>query len=79
MTTAWELRRGETLLGFVTIAGGDFPWHYADFVATPAFAELKRLFDRAAELMDSDREAWEEAQDAVDALGIRLVDQRTGR
>jgi hypothetical protein len=79
MTTTWELRKGETLLGFVTIYGGDFPWHYAHFATTPAFADVKPLFDRAAQLLDSDDEAWEDAYKAVDALDVRLVDQRTGR
>jgi len=77
-TKSWELIRGETVLGVVTINGGDFPWLYADFAATPAFAEVKPLFDRAAQLLDSDDETWEEAYAAVDALGVRLMNLRTG-
>jgi hypothetical protein len=80
MNTTWELKRGATTLGFVTIYGGDFPWHDAHFTAAPAFAEVKPLFDRAAQLLDSgDVEAWEGACDAVDALGVRLVEPSTGR
>jgi hypothetical protein len=48
-----EQRRN--VLGFMTINGGDFPWLYVDFA--PAFAEVKPLFDRAAQLLDSDDEA----------------------
>jgi hypothetical protein len=77
-TTAWELRSGDTLLAVVTITGGDFPWLLGDFAA-PAFAEVKPLFDRAAQLLDSDDDTWEEAYAAVAALGVRLVDPRTGR
>ena len=72
------MRSEDTILGFVTINGGDFPWLYADFAAAHAFAEVKPLFDRAAPLFDSDDEAWEEAYEAVDTLGIRLVNLRIG-
>jgi hypothetical protein len=77
-TTTWELRSGDPLLGVVTVTGGDFPWLYGDFAATPAFATVKPLFDRAAQLLDSDDDTWDDAYAAVDALGVRLVDPRTG-
>jgi putative SOS response-associated peptidase YedK len=80
VTTTWELRSGETLLGLVTISGGDFPWTFAHLTAAAAFAEVQPLFDRAAHLLDSgDVEAWEDAQAAVDALDLRLLEQNTGR
>ncbi|NJP95035.1 hypothetical protein HCN51_37315 [Nonomuraea sp. FMUSA5-5] len=44
----------------------DMPWMHGTFVAGPAFAKVKPLFDRELELLerdDDDLEAWEAAYD----------------
>jgi len=68
-----RLYRGGRLLGELTHTHDDMPWHHGTFAPTPAFEEVRPLFDRDLELLNADRmDEWEAAWEAVAALGLRL-------
>jgi hypothetical protein len=67
------LKQGDTLLGEMVQFDYDFPWDRCRFSPTPAFAELKPLFDRENELLDMPVEDRDDAYDEnVDALALRI-------
>jgi len=41
---AWQLRRGDEVLGDITITDADFPWLSGRFVPRPGFAAVAPLF-----------------------------------
>jgi hypothetical protein len=69
----WHLRRGEEVLGEITITEADFPWLRGSFIARAGFAEVAPLFTEEIALgevtLDSDRvadiEAWEAAYERI--------------
>ncbi|GLZ29723.1 hypothetical protein Lesp02_19130 [Lentzea sp. NBRC 105346] len=64
--TVWHLRRGDELLGTITITDGDFPWLSGRFAPEPGFAEFAPLFAEELALLESeDWEAWEAAYDRI--------------
>ena len=54
----WQLRRGDELLGEVTIEGADFLWLHGIFAPQPGFAQVAPLFAdelvKLESLMDGD-------------------------
>lgn len=69
----WQLRRGDELLGEITITEVDFPWLGGSFAAGSGFAEVASLFaeefalTKVIEEDDSaaDIDAWEAAYDRI--------------
>ncbi|MEV7228074.1 MULTISPECIES: hypothetical protein [Polymorphospora] len=72
----WQLRRGDEVLGEITVTDADFPWLGGCFAARPGFAEVAPLFAEevalATVLEDDDSaaavEAWETAYDRITTL-----------
>ncbi|GAA2215669.1 hypothetical protein GCM10009850_111370 [Nonomuraea monospora] len=74
----WRVLCGDELCGEIVVGDMDMPWMHGTFVAGPAFAKVKPLFDRELELLeqdDDDPEAWEAAYDQV-AQAVRLISPR---
>lgn len=69
----WRLRRGDVVLGEITIDGGDFPALHGKFVPNPEFAEYRPVFDA----LSTAAEEIDESADAVDELHERLNDELT--
>ncbi len=68
------------LLGHVQVLGTDDPWLEGTFVPSPAFEELRDLFERETSLAnDQIITLWEEAAAAIEALGIQLEDEEGHR
>lgn len=69
----WQLRRGDEVLGEITITDADFPWLRGSFVARAGFAEVASLFAEELALseviLDDDSkaaiDAWETAYDRI--------------
>jgi len=61
----WQLRRGDVLLGEITITEPDWPWLYGRFVAEEAFEAVASLF--AEELTLSQVINHDDSEEAVDA------------
>ncbi|MGW3353288.1 hypothetical protein ACWDA3_59230 [Nonomuraea rubra] len=71
----WRVLCGDELCGEIVVDDMDMPWVHGSFVAGPAFAKAKPLFDRELELLeqdDADPAAWEAAYDQV-AEAVSLV------
>ena len=74
----WQLRRGDEVMGEITITEADFPWLSGSFVARAGFAEVAALFAEELALStviaDDDSaanvEAWEAAY-------VRIVETMT--
>jgi hypothetical protein len=72
----WQLRRGDEVLGEITITEVDFPWLHGSFAARPEFAEFAPLFAEELKLTealeDSDaddlNEAWEAAYHRINVM-----------
>lgn len=72
MGEVWRLYQGEVLLGTLKV-WREMPWLSGKFHPTPAFEPLRPLFQREIDLLNAEEhEAWEEAYDAIDALGLSL-------
>jgi hypothetical protein len=66
-------------LGHVRIDRKDDAWAEGLFQPAPSFAEFRELFDREAHLRRQQIiPLWEEAVDALDALGIQVVEEGKG-
>ena len=84
----FELFRGDVLLGVVTLAPAEceFPWQVGYLVPSPAYGEVKSLFDREAEASraayESDSvEAWRAADEILAEVlepGVRLKGPQGG-
>ena len=69
----YQLFRGERRLGDLTRIDADFPWWSGIFEPTPAFEEVRPLFDREREQLEADAiEEWGQVWDAIAAPGLRL-------
>jgi putative SOS response-associated peptidase YedK len=69
----YRLYRGDRLLGTLNRTGADMPWHLGTFEPTPAFEEVRPLFERELALLNADRmDEWMTAWGEVTALGLRL-------
>jgi hypothetical protein len=76
----WHLRRGDEVLGDITITDADFPWLSGRFAPRPGFAAVAPLFaeelarSRATEDDDSaaNLQAWETAYERI-AATVSLV------
>jgi len=66
-------------LGHVRIDRKDDTWAEGHFSPAPSFAEFRELFDREAHLRHQQIiPLWEKAVDALDALGIQVVEEGKG-
>ena len=75
----YRLYRADVLLGTLTHTDDDFPWHNGTFDPTPAFEDVRPLFDRELALLNAGRMdelelAWKEFA----ALGLRMRSVATG-
>jgi hypothetical protein len=76
----FQLKRGEELLGVLRPCGNDFPWVMCSFEPTESFAEVEPLFEEELRLLDAEEmEAWERAYGRVTSLGLRLIDEESGK
>lgn len=67
----WQLRRGDELVGEITVEVPDFPWLSGTFTPTPAFEEVKPLFDEELALLEAEEPAWERAYRRInDSLSL---------
>src|SRR5262245_55380565 len=63
-------------LGHVQIEDLDDPWAQGPFTPSAAFEDFRELFEREARLRhDQVIPLWEEAADAIDALGMQVVEE----
>jgi hypothetical protein len=65
---------GPTILAHISDVVPDMPWWEADFAPTPAFDEVRPLFDTARAL--GDRESWDEWEAVwreIRDRGVRLA------
>jgi hypothetical protein len=67
----WRLLKQDELVGEIVIEQGDFPWLSGRFVAAPAFATWKPLFDRELALMEE--EDWDEWETIVAEIRDNLL------
>ncbi|MFJ3794640.1 hypothetical protein [Kitasatospora sp. NPDC090091] len=67
----WRLSQQDELVGEIVIEGGEFPWLSGRFVATPAFADWKPLFDREIALLEE--EDWDRWEPIVDEISCKLI------
>jgi hypothetical protein len=80
MPEVFHLMRGDTLLGVLHVSELDFPWLMCRFEPTPAFEEIRPLFEQELKLSNSedwqeeDSQAWEDIYQRIMDLGIRLDD-----
>jgi hypothetical protein len=66
-------------LGHVRIERLEDPWAEGPFTPATAFAEFRQLFEREAELRkDQIIPLWEQAADAIEALGIQVIEEGGG-
>jgi len=75
--TSWQLWQGDILLGTLVLTHLDQPFVYASFEATEAFEDVRGLFDEELRLLEDATtdvlmDAWGEAYDRVDSLGLSL-------
>jgi hypothetical protein len=64
-------------LGHVRVERLNDSWAEGPFTPTSTYAEFHQLFERADQLAkDQIVPLWEEAADAIDALGIQVIDDR---
>ena len=79
VNTILYLKRGDTILGKLTLYEVNQPWFNCKFEPTESFAEVKHLFDKRLNMMDTaDAEEWEEADIQFDAMNLRLVYESSG-
>lgn len=73
MITIFLLCRDDQLLGELTASSPDFPWHQGNFHPTPAFEEVRSLFERELVLMNAEKWVeWEAVWTAIYDLGVKL-------
>ncbi len=72
-----ELSRGGTLLGTLYPRDAEMFWSVYEFEATPAFEEVRPLFEAELGVVEAEGEfgvgAWEEIWERILDLGVRLV------
>jgi hypothetical protein len=70
----WELRKGEALLGILTLKDQDMFWFSCDFSATPEFEPYRNLFAQEAQLLDTaeDETRFEALYAEIGALNLSL-------
>jgi hypothetical protein len=76
MSVAWKLMRKDSLLGVLWEETQDQPFFGYRFEPTPAFDDVKPLFDEELALLNENRlseEDWGVAYEKIDALGLTLV------
>ena len=78
-----NLYAGGTLLGTLKYKYLAMPWFFCDLSSTEAFEEVKSLFDKEVELLNSDnfgqnQGAWEEKMAQIDDLTLSLIEVNTG-
>ncbi len=67
---SWELRKGDILLGILTMKNQDMNLMLCDFACTPEFERYRSLFTEEYHLLETEgvREAWEMAYAKITAL-----------
>ena len=69
----WQVRRGDEVLGEITVANSDFPWLSGSFAARPEFAQVAPQFVEelalSTAILEDDSEAavdaWEAAYERI--------------
>ncbi|MEV6283290.1 hypothetical protein [Kribbella sp. NPDC051770] len=65
----WHLKRGDELVAALVVVGADYPWLQAHVEPTPAFDDVKHLFEQ----LESDEDAWASATAEIRST-LTLVD-----
>lgn len=69
----WYLTQGETVHGTLRDCRVDMPWFVCHFEATAAFGPFRALFEEDARLLENEEmDAWEEAAERIQQLGLVL-------
>ena len=72
--TEYQLRRGDELLGTLTLITPDFPWMFCKFEPCDSFTEIRALFEEELRLLDrEDWVAWEQAYEKIRELSLQLM------
>ncbi len=70
----WELRRGDVLVGTLTITDQDSPWYSARFERTEAYAPYDAVFVEGNDVRSGDDQAaWSQWRQQIQNLELRLV------
>ncbi|AVH57533.1 MULTISPECIES: hypothetical protein [Streptomyces] len=75
----WQLRRGDEVIGRMTLEAIDMFWHDCRFEASTGWPTLKPFVEASrAAWKQGDTEAALEADEAIYALGLELVPEDGG-
>jgi hypothetical protein len=71
----WELRKGDILLGTLTLNDVDMFWLYCSFIPTPAFEPFKPFFTQEYRLLDTEgvTDAWVSVYAQITSLRLSLT------
>src|SRR4030095_6764029 len=73
-TDIWELRRGEILIGWLTVLDQDMTWYSADFEPTPEYETYRAIIELGSSIRNTDdAEAWNAWMESMRGLGLRLI------
>lgn len=76
----WTLKSGPTVVGFIDVRDGDFPWLSGAWTPTAFFCEVAPLFREELALMnelDDSVETWEAAYEKIrEAVTLHCPDGR---
>lgn len=76
-TPVWQLKRGDVLLGTLTLYEQDMFWFFCDFVALPEFEDYRSIFTEGLKLIDAvgseEWEAWEIALQTFSLIEVTSV------
>ncbi|MBW3625647.1 MAG: hypothetical protein KY468_19820 [Armatimonadetes bacterium] len=76
---AWDLMKGDELLGHLDLRNIDQPIFFCTFIPTEAFDRYRPLFEGELALLEEDRlKEWEAAYQKIDDLGLILRSTENG-
>ena len=75
----WQLKRGAEVLAELLLTEVDQPWLFCSFQPAVAYSSVAAFFANDAALLKSgDYDAREAAMEAIDSLGLTLVNTSSG-
>lgn len=79
MLDSWQLVRGAEILAELRFTHADQPWLFCTFHPRPVFSSVASFFARDVALLESnDQAAKDAAANAIDNLGLTLVNVSSG-
>ena len=75
----WQLKRGAEILAELLLTEVDQPWLFCSFHPAAAYSSVAAFFANDAALLESrDHDAQEAAMEAIDNLGLTLINTSSG-